>query len=189
MFLTYLRRELRQRARQAVLIALGLAVGIGLVLTVTSASAGVKTAQSKVLDSLYGVGTDITVTKTATPGSGGGPTVKFGGGSGSSSHAHDSFSKSSLTSFGYRAVPASDVAKIAKLAHVSSASGALVLTEIAPGARLEQDVLAHMDFRPRISRDLREMDPRIFRPGPMGIGRSFVDLPARRRAIARGTIR
>jgi putative ABC transport system permease protein len=129
MFLTYLRRELRQRARQAVLIALGLAVGIGLVLTVTSASAGVKTAQSKVLDSLYGVGTDITVTKTATPGSSGGPTVKFGGGSGSSSHVHDSFSKSSLTSFGYRAVPASDVATIAKLAHVSSASGALVLTE------------------------------------------------------------
>jgi putative ABC transport system permease protein len=136
MFLTYLRRELRQRARQAVLIALGLAVGIGLVLTVTSASAGVKTAQSKVLDSLYGVGTDITVTKTATPGSGGGPTVKFGGGSGSSSHAHDSFSKSSLTSFGYRAVPASDVATIAKLAHVSSASGALVLTETSVSGNL-----------------------------------------------------
>jgi putative ABC transport system permease protein len=136
MFLTYLRRELRQRARQAVLIALGLAVGIGLVLTVTSASAGVKTAQSKVLDSLYGVGTDITVTKTATPGSGGGPTVKFGGGSGSASKVHDSFSKSSLTSFGYRAVPASDVATIAKLAHVSSASGALVLTETSVSGNL-----------------------------------------------------
>ena len=82
-----------------------------------------------------------------------------------------------------------EVSYITERAVFQLEDGALVLTEIAPGARLEEDVLAHMDFRPRISRDLREMDPRIFRPGPMGIGRSFVDLPARRRAIARGTIR
>ena len=63
MFLiTYLRRELRRRMRQAILIALGLAVGIGLVVTVTAASAGVKKAQADVLKSLYGVGTDVTVT-------------------------------------------------------------------------------------------------------------------------------
>jgi putative ABC transport system permease protein len=141
MFLTYLRRELRHRLRQATFIAVGLAVGIGLVLTVTSASAGVKTAQSKVLDSLYGVGTDITVTKTATPGSGSGsgsPTIKFGGsGAGSgSSHIHDSFSKSALSSFGSGTLPASDVASIAKLAHVSSATGALVLTETSVSGNL-----------------------------------------------------
>ncbi len=45
MFLTYLRRELRRRMRQAVFIALGLALGVGLVITVTAASAGVKNAQ------------------------------------------------------------------------------------------------------------------------------------------------
>src|SRR6266851_4786870 len=61
-FITYLRRELRRRIRQAVFIALGLALGIGLVVTVTAASAGVKKAQSDVLSSLYGVGTDVTVT-------------------------------------------------------------------------------------------------------------------------------
>ena len=51
-FITYLRRELRRRMRQAIFIALGLALGIGLVLTVTAASAGVKKAQSDVLRSL-----------------------------------------------------------------------------------------------------------------------------------------
>jgi len=69
MFFTYLRRELRGRMRQAVLIALGLALGVGLVITVTSAAAGVKDAQGTVLKALYGVGTDMTVTKTPTAGS------------------------------------------------------------------------------------------------------------------------
>ncbi len=71
MFFTYLWRELRRRARQAIFIAVGLALGIGLVITVTAASAGVKNAQSTVLHSLYGVGTDITVTKTPTAGAAG----------------------------------------------------------------------------------------------------------------------
>ena len=72
MFFTYLWRELRRRARQAIFIAVGLALGIGLVITVTAASAGVKNAQSTVLHSLYGVGTDITVTKTPTTSATGG---------------------------------------------------------------------------------------------------------------------
>ena len=70
MFLTYLRRELRRRARQASIIALGLALGIGLVITVTALSSGVKNAQGEVLHSLYGSDTDITVTKTPAAGSG-----------------------------------------------------------------------------------------------------------------------
>src|SRR5450432_4154862 len=78
MFLTYLRRELRRRARQAILICLGLALGIGLVITVTAASAGVKKAQSDVLHSLYGVGTDITVTSVPKAGTGGPGSFGFG---------------------------------------------------------------------------------------------------------------
>ncbi|MBO0825473.1 MAG: ABC transporter permease, partial [Actinobacteria bacterium] len=69
MFLTYLGRELRRRARQASIIALGLALGIGLVITVTALSSGVKTAQSEVLHSLYGQDTDISVTKAPAAGS------------------------------------------------------------------------------------------------------------------------
>jgi putative ABC transport system permease protein len=61
-FVTYLRRELSRRMRQAVVIALGLAVGVGLVVTVSAASAGVARAESGVLGALYGVGTDVTVT-------------------------------------------------------------------------------------------------------------------------------
>jgi putative ABC transport system permease protein len=62
-FLTYLRRELQRRIRQATVIAIGLAVGIGLVVVVTATANGVKNAQAAVLHALYGVGTDVTVTK------------------------------------------------------------------------------------------------------------------------------
>ncbi len=68
-FITYLRRELRRRMRQAIFIALGLAVGVGLVIAVTAASAGVRNAQAGVLKGLYGVGTDVTVTAKAQAGS------------------------------------------------------------------------------------------------------------------------
>ena len=45
----------------------------------------------------------------------------------------------------------------------------LVLTEIAPGVDLQKDVLAQMEFAPRIASDVKEMDARIFRDAPMGI--------------------
>ena len=45
----------------------------------------------------------------------------------------------------------------------------LELMEIAPGVDLERDVLKQMDFRPRISDDLTEMDPRLFLDKPMGL--------------------
>jgi propionate CoA-transferase len=67
--------------------------------------------------------------------------------------------------------------------------GGITLTEIAPGVRLEEDVLAVMGFRPRISPDLREMDSRIFRPGPMGIAASFAGKQRRTRQIIRGAMR
>ena len=45
----------------------------------------------------------------------------------------------------------------------------LVLTEVAPGLDVEQDVLAQMQFRPRVSSALRRMDPRLFAAGRMGL--------------------
>jgi putative ABC transport system permease protein len=65
-FVTFLKRELRHRMRQAVFVALGLALGIGLVVTVSASSAGVKKADADVLGSLYGIGTDVTVTPPAS---------------------------------------------------------------------------------------------------------------------------
>ncbi|MER6114859.1 ABC transporter permease [Streptomyces sp. NPDC001743] len=71
MFLTYLRRELRRRRKAALVVASGLALGIALVIIVSSVSSGMSKAQDKVLQSLYGLGTDMTVTKAAAaPGSG-----------------------------------------------------------------------------------------------------------------------
>ncbi|MFF5482516.1 ABC transporter permease [Streptomyces sp. NPDC012935] len=67
MFFTYLRRELRRRRKAALVVASGLALGIALVIVVNSVSSGMSKAQDKVLQSLYGLGTDMTVTKAAEP--------------------------------------------------------------------------------------------------------------------------
>ncbi|MDU5651625.1 MAG: 3-oxoacid CoA-transferase, partial [Clostridium perfringens] len=45
----------------------------------------------------------------------------------------------------------------------------LHLTEIAPGVNLEEDILAHMDFVPKIDEPLKLMDERIFYDKLMGL--------------------
>ena len=45
----------------------------------------------------------------------------------------------------------------------------LELIEIAPGLDAERDVISNMGFRPRVARDLRVMDARIFATGLMGL--------------------
>ena len=65
MFITYLRRELVDRRKQTIIIAVGMALAIALVIIVNSVAAGVKDAQASVLGSVYGVGTDITISKAA----------------------------------------------------------------------------------------------------------------------------
>jgi len=50
-------------------------------------------------------------------------------------------------------------------------AGGLELVEIAPGVDLDRDILANMEFRPKIAEDLREMDPMIFRDTLMGLQR------------------
>ncbi|NYV76364.1 ABC transporter permease, partial [Streptomyces sp. UH6] len=67
MFFTYLRRELRRRRKAALVVASGLALGIALVIVVNAVSSGMGKAQAQVLESLYGLGTDMTVTKAPEP--------------------------------------------------------------------------------------------------------------------------
>jgi propionate CoA-transferase len=58
----------------------------------------------------------------------------------------------------------------------------LELIEIAPGLDAERDVIANMGFRPRVARELRVMDPRIFATGPMGVAREVNAKPPRYRS-------
>jgi propionate CoA-transferase len=51
--------------------------------------------------------------------------------------------------------------------------GEMTLTEIAPGVDLERDILAHMNFRPRISPQLKTMDAAIFQPQWGGLRQSI----------------
>ena len=140
-FITYLRRELRRRMRQAVFIALGLALGVGLVVTVAAASAGVKNAQADALSSLYGVGTDVTVTAPppAPPASGtqsgSGQTLRPSPGGGTEictgSQCVNAAGRTidRLTPLGMGPISASKVAAVARLHGVSAASGLLALTD------------------------------------------------------------
>ncbi len=57
----------------------------------------------------------------------------------------------------------------------------VVLTELAPGMRLQEDVLDRMGFAPRVSAALRPMDARLFRPGPMALREAFLLHAARPR--------
>ena len=54
-------------------------------------------------------------------------------------------------------------------------SRGLTLIEVAPGIDIERDILAHMDFEPRIH-ELEPMDPRIFCEGPMGLEEVLLNL-------------
>ena len=45
----------------------------------------------------------------------------------------------------------------------------LTVTELAPGISLERDVLGQTALELRVSPDLREMDPALFRPAPIGL--------------------
>jgi ABC-type lipoprotein release transport system permease subunit len=129
MFFTYVRRELRRRLRQAIVVALGLALGIGLVVTVSAMATGVRDAQRSVLQSLYGVGTDITVTRAGSAGSG--PQAKFGLSAPDERQAGKSFSRDDiLQSPGLGTISSAQAERLASLHGVKAVSSGLSLMSI-----------------------------------------------------------
>jgi ABC-type lipoprotein release transport system permease subunit len=129
MFFTYLRSELLRRRRQALVVALGLGIGIGLVITVTSVTVGVRDAQSTVLHSLYGVGTDITVTQAAERGTGG--PQRFDVNPQNRRQQGQNFNRDRLrTAPGQTGIAATSVTTVSKVAGVADASGGLTLTDL-----------------------------------------------------------
>jgi propionate CoA-transferase len=75
-----------------------------------------------------------------------------------------------------------DVVYVSERAVFRLETDGLVLTEIAPGADLERDILQKMEFSPRVAADLKLMDARIFGDGRMG-------LELREQAPARSRVR
>ncbi|MFE9608703.1 ABC transporter permease [Streptomyces sp. NPDC006012] len=126
MFFTYLRRELRRRRKAALVVASGLALGIALVIVVNSVSNGMGKAQDKVLQSLYGLGTDMTVTKATDPGTGDAqrPRFRF-----DARNNDDDATQSSdrVLVQGFTTLPDSTVTKVAAQHGVSNAVGGLNL--------------------------------------------------------------
>ncbi|MFC9284219.1 ABC transporter permease [Streptomyces collinus] len=125
MFFTYLRRELRRRRKAALVVASGLALGIALVIVVNSVSNGMGKAQDKVLQSLYGLGTDMTVTKASTPSASGSQRPRFrfdARGDDDSQQSSDRVMVQGFTTLG-----SSTVAKVADQKGVSAAVGGLSL--------------------------------------------------------------
>ncbi|KQM17730.1 hypothetical protein ASF83_01060 [Plantibacter sp. Leaf171] len=132
MFGTYLRRELVGRRKQTVIIAIGMALAIALVIIVNSVATGVKTAQASVLESVYGVGTDITVSQAAeAPTEGGGPgqTFDFGSGDGATSDGTTTVDQSRLEAArGTSTFDATALDTITDVANVEAAAATLSLT-------------------------------------------------------------
>ncbi|MEU7071356.1 ABC transporter permease [Streptomyces narbonensis] len=130
MFFTYLRRELRRRRRAAFVVASGLALGIALVIVVNSVSSGMKVAQGKVLESLYGLGTDLTVTKAREQLQEGArpqrPRFEFEG----QEDGEDKQSSDRLMVQGFETLADSSVATVAKQQGVDRAVGGLSLVNL-----------------------------------------------------------
>ncbi|MCU1577852.1 MAG: Membrane protein [Rhodoglobus sp.] len=130
MFGTYLFRELTNRRKQTAIIAIGMALAIALVIIVNAVSAGVRDAQSSVLASIYGVGTDITVSQAAQPPTQGtgGPRFNFGAGAGAADGGSTTVSQTRLAApRGTTTFDASALATTQGIANVKAATGVLTL--------------------------------------------------------------
>ena len=131
MFLLYLRRELFNRKRQTLVVSLGLGLAIALVVVVSALSAGVDEAQSQVLGSLYGLGTDISVTKSPQPGQGGGGPQRFGVDGGDSAGQARQFSRTQVRlNRGSRTFTPDEVASVGALSGVDNVATSLRLTSL-----------------------------------------------------------
>ncbi|MET8298967.1 ABC transporter permease [Streptomyces sp. NPDC005180] len=144
MFFTYLRRELRRRRKAALVVASGLALGIALVIVVTSVSAGMSAAQDKVLQSLYGLGTDMTVTKAQKPpqegGNGTRPRFRFdarGEGEGGDGEQ----SSDMVVPQGFETLDAATVTRVAGQEGVAKAVGGLSLQVVKVNGQFKREEL------------------------------------------------
>lgn len=136
MFGTYLFRELTNRRKQTAIIAIGMALAIALVIIVNAVSAGVRDAQASVLESVYGVGTDITVSQTPEAPTEGEqpnrPTFQFGSGDGTTTDGTTALSQSMLTAgIGTSTFDASTLDTVLGVDNVAAATATLSLNNVS----------------------------------------------------------
>ena len=93
---------------------------------------------------------------------------------------HRTFSGREALRRGQRVLYVTERCVFQLVAH-DEAGGALELIEIAPGIDLERDVLAHMDFMPAISAQLKLMDAALFADEPMGLRERMLTTPLAQR--------
>ena len=137
MYFTYVVRELRRRHRQALLTALGLAVGVALVVALTAYADGVGKAQDQVLQSLYGVGTDITVTQQRKMDEAG--PQRFGMQPPDESQQGERFNRSRvMTSPGQQSISEKKLTQIAALDDVGAATGSISMTVMSVSGEFAQ---------------------------------------------------
>jgi len=135
-YTTYLRRELLRRKRAAILVATGLALGITLVILVSSVSAGMAQAQRDVLQSLYGLGTDLTVTAASPAGEqDGGEGFEFDGDGGATTQGADRVVVRGAT------LDTSTVGTVAGQPGVAGATGALSLQVLRVSGQFSQGTI------------------------------------------------
>lgn len=156
MFFTYLKRELRRRRRVSLVIASGLALGIALVIVVNAVSSGMGQAQGKVLQSLYGLGTDMTVTKAAdsTSGTPQRPRFNFDAGSNGSDKTQSS---DRVMVQGFQTLANSTVAEVGSQHGVSQAVGGLSLQVIKISGQFTQGEFRQ--YKKSLRQARRQSDP------------------------------
>lgn len=140
MYTTYLRRELAGRKKQTIIVATGLAVAIALVMIVTSLAAGVRDAQAQALESVYGVGTDLTVSGSAAEPGQGGTAFDFGEDAGQTGEdGTTQLEQSRLMTEPFRStLDAAAVETVTSTDGVASATGALNLTNMTFSGELPE---------------------------------------------------
>ncbi|MEU8617479.1 ABC transporter permease [Streptomyces sp. NPDC048623] len=167
MFFTYLRRELRRRRKAALVVASGLALGIALVIVVNSVSSGMKQAQGKVLESLYGLGTDLTVTKAREqPGAGGQaqrPRFEFQGRGDGKEQSSDR-----LMVQGFQTLPDSTVGTVAGQDGVAEAVGGLSLVNLKINGEFKRGEIQRGQAGGQDGQD--GQDGKVIGPGGAGPG-------------------
>lgn len=144
----YVRRGITRRKRQTAIIAIGMALAVAAVMVISAASSGIAAAQSSVLQSVYGVGTDLTITSQPSMGSAGqsgdaqsgGNRVQFGPQAGSTdSDGNTQIQSTQLTvEMGTQTLDSDVLTTVAATDGVAASTGTLSLSQVDFSGAIQQ---------------------------------------------------